>query len=259
MSRAVAELEAEIRSLNADDKMGLIRALLAELDGPVEADVERAWIEEAQRRHREVVDGTVSPFRGSCLRKPSRALESMRLEFHPEAELEFIEAAAYYERQVAGLGQRFGVDVRQALDILLAHPEIGVAVDVDLRKYVLQRFPFSIYLQPVAGCAARRGPGPSKPPPRILAIESPTLKCLTNRRKMLELPASEHDVDAQAQARRRRAYLSAPVALFSTALSAQSLSWNNAKSGLPAGHDEDAGGAHAQSFISDQSARHHRG
>jgi hypothetical protein len=39
----------------------------------------------------------------------------MRLEFHPEAELEFIEAAACYERQVAGLGQRFEVDVRQAM------------------------------------------------------------------------------------------------------------------------------------------------
>lgn len=43
MSKAVAELEAEIRSLNPDDKTGLIRALLAELDGRVEADVERAW------------------------------------------------------------------------------------------------------------------------------------------------------------------------------------------------------------------------
>ena len=61
MSRPVAELEAEIRSLNSDDKTGLIRALLAELDGPAEADVERAWIEEAQRRHREIVDGTVQP------------------------------------------------------------------------------------------------------------------------------------------------------------------------------------------------------
>jgi hypothetical protein len=61
MSRPVAELEAEIRSLNSDDKTGLIRALLAELDGPVEADVERAWIEEAQQRHREIIDGTVQP------------------------------------------------------------------------------------------------------------------------------------------------------------------------------------------------------
>jgi hypothetical protein len=72
MSRAVAELEAEIRSLNSDDKMGLIRALLTELDGPVEADVEQAWIEEAQRRHREIVDGTVQPVAGD------RVFENLR-------------------------------------------------------------------------------------------------------------------------------------------------------------------------------------
>ena len=64
MSRAVAELEAQIRSLNSDDKTGLIRALLAELDGPVDADVEQAWIEEARRRHRQVVEGKVQPVQG---------------------------------------------------------------------------------------------------------------------------------------------------------------------------------------------------
>ena len=68
----------------------------------------------------------------------------MRLEFHPEAELEFLEAAAYYELRVVGLGQRFGADVRRTLDMLLAPPEIGIAVDTDLRKYALQRFPFSL-------------------------------------------------------------------------------------------------------------------
>jgi hypothetical protein len=72
MARAVAELEVEIRSLSSDDKMGLIRALLAELDGPVESGVERAWIEEAQRRHREVVDGTVQPVSGD------RVFENLR-------------------------------------------------------------------------------------------------------------------------------------------------------------------------------------
>ena len=72
MSRPVAELEAEIRSLNSDDKTDLIRALLAELDGPAEADVERAWIEEAQRRHREIVDGTVQPVPGD------RVFENLR-------------------------------------------------------------------------------------------------------------------------------------------------------------------------------------
>ncbi len=31
---------------------GEIRLLIAELDAPADADVERAWLEEAQRRHR---------------------------------------------------------------------------------------------------------------------------------------------------------------------------------------------------------------
>lgn len=39
----------------------------------------------------------------------------MKLEFHPEAELELIEAAEYCELQVSGLGERFeaGSDVQQ--------------------------------------------------------------------------------------------------------------------------------------------------
>ena len=35
----------------------------------------------------------------------------MRYEFHPEAELEVIEAAAHYELEIAGLGIRFGDEV----------------------------------------------------------------------------------------------------------------------------------------------------
>ena len=34
----------------------------------------------------------------------------MRLEFHPEAELELIEAAVYYDNQVPGLGERFELE-----------------------------------------------------------------------------------------------------------------------------------------------------
>ncbi len=36
----------------------------------------------------------------------------MIYEFHPEAEQEFVEAAAYYERNVTDLGERFGSRVR---------------------------------------------------------------------------------------------------------------------------------------------------
>ena len=38
----------------------------------------------------------------------------MKLEFHPEAELELIEAALYYEREVHGLGERLEEEVRRA-------------------------------------------------------------------------------------------------------------------------------------------------
>ncbi len=59
MSTDVAEIEAKIRSLSFEDKTELLRVLIAELDGPVDPDVEHAWALEAERRHREIVEGKV--------------------------------------------------------------------------------------------------------------------------------------------------------------------------------------------------------
>ena len=64
MSTATAEIEAKIRELSPDEKADLIRSLIAELDGPPDADVEVAWVKEAQRRHREVIEGKVQPVSG---------------------------------------------------------------------------------------------------------------------------------------------------------------------------------------------------
>lgn len=61
MSTDVAEIEAKIRSLSLEDKTELIRSLIAELDGLADADVERAWLIEAQRRHRDIAEGKVKP------------------------------------------------------------------------------------------------------------------------------------------------------------------------------------------------------
>jgi plasmid stabilization system protein ParE len=69
----------------------------------------------------------------------------MKLEFHPQAEMELIEEAAYYELQVSGLGERFEAEVRRATDLLLEHPEIGRPADLNIRKFVLNRFPFTLY------------------------------------------------------------------------------------------------------------------
>ena len=69
----------------------------------------------------------------------------MRLEFHPEAELELIESALYYDKQVPGLGERFESEIRYETDLLLDQPEIGPLVDPNLRKFILTRFPFTLY------------------------------------------------------------------------------------------------------------------
>jgi len=73
MSNDIAEIEARIRSLSAEEKAELIRGLIADLDSPAEAGVERAWLEEAQRRHREVIEGKVQAVPGE------RVFENLRV------------------------------------------------------------------------------------------------------------------------------------------------------------------------------------
>jgi Putative addiction module component len=61
MARAVAEIEMEIRGLKPDEQERLLRALVEELDGPPDAGVEQAWLDEAQRRSRELDSGVAKP------------------------------------------------------------------------------------------------------------------------------------------------------------------------------------------------------
>jgi len=61
MARAVAEIEEEIRALAPAEQERLLRALLEELEGPADPDVQRAWLEEVQRRSRELDEGAVKP------------------------------------------------------------------------------------------------------------------------------------------------------------------------------------------------------
>jgi Putative addiction module component len=59
MARPLATLQDEIRALNTADKELLLRVLWEELDGPADPDVDAAWLAEAQRRDRELDDGSV--------------------------------------------------------------------------------------------------------------------------------------------------------------------------------------------------------
>ena len=61
MARAVSVIEAEIRALAPAEQERLLRALLEELDGPADPNVERAWLKEVRRRSRELDEGAVTP------------------------------------------------------------------------------------------------------------------------------------------------------------------------------------------------------
>jgi hypothetical protein len=64
MARPLKEIEQEIRRLSPEDKAELMRTLIAELDGPADSNVERAWLETAQRRYRELIEGKVAGIPG---------------------------------------------------------------------------------------------------------------------------------------------------------------------------------------------------
>jgi|JRYK01.1.fsa_nt_gb putative addiction module component (TIGR02574 family) len=61
MARAIADIESEIRHLARPEQERLLRALLEELDGPIDPDADRAWLEEVQRRSAEFDAGLVKP------------------------------------------------------------------------------------------------------------------------------------------------------------------------------------------------------
>ena len=59
MAKTIEYIENEIRSLSVDDRMHLLRDLIADLDGAMDEDVEKAWLEEAERRYKELKEGEV--------------------------------------------------------------------------------------------------------------------------------------------------------------------------------------------------------
>jgi hypothetical protein len=73
MARAVKDIEQDIRTLSAEDKVELLRTLIAELDMPADPNVERAWLETAQRRYRELVEGKVKGVPGPLVFERLRA------------------------------------------------------------------------------------------------------------------------------------------------------------------------------------------
>ena len=57
MAKTIEDIENEIRALSADDRMHLLRDLIADLDGDMDQDVEEAWLVEVEKRYKELKEG----------------------------------------------------------------------------------------------------------------------------------------------------------------------------------------------------------
>jgi plasmid stabilization system protein ParE len=66
------------------------------------------------------------------------------IDFHPEAQEEFLQSIKYYERKALGLGTEFSDEIRTTLALLQSFPEIGQPFEESERKISLNRFPFSL-------------------------------------------------------------------------------------------------------------------
>ena len=69
----------------------------------------------------------------------------MRLIYHPDAETELIEAARFYEQRVVSLGADFLGDADAAVLRIQEAPKRWRILEGDVRRYLMQRFPFAIY------------------------------------------------------------------------------------------------------------------
>ncbi len=70
--------------------------------------------------------------------------------FHPEADAELEEATLFYESRLVGLGRSFAAEIERMVSLIREFPDAGAKVNVDRRRVVVDRFPYSIVY--------RRGP-----------------------------------------------------------------------------------------------------
>ena len=70
-----------------------------------------------------------------------------RLVFRPQAERELLEASSWYEECRPGLGQEFAEAIAARIAGILSSPLASPRVRGEMRRSVVQRFPYAIYYQ----------------------------------------------------------------------------------------------------------------
>ena len=66
------------------------------------------------------------------------------LSFHPEAQIEMVESAKYYEAEQSGLGKRFLEAIRTSIYKVRLFPSIYQRLDGEVRRCCVERFPFGV-------------------------------------------------------------------------------------------------------------------
>jgi len=71
----------------------------------------------------------------------------MKVNFLDVAEIELVEAIAYYNRQSEGLGYEFAAEVKRTLGRILQFPEAWAKLSRQTRRCRTNRFPYGIVYQ----------------------------------------------------------------------------------------------------------------
>ncbi len=64
--------------------------------------------------------------------------------FHPAAEQELYEAAAYYDEKSVGLGREFILEIFKAVDLVREYPEAAPRISDLERRKLVARFPYGV-------------------------------------------------------------------------------------------------------------------
>jgi toxin ParE1/3/4 len=66
------------------------------------------------------------------------------LSFHPDAEIEMIEAAAYYEAQQKNLGKHFLASVQEAARKIAIFPDAYPVIQDNVQRCLTKTFPYAV-------------------------------------------------------------------------------------------------------------------
>jgi hypothetical protein len=83
------------------------------------------------------------------------------------ADDDIAEAAKWYERRQAGLGRDSVANVKASLENLRAHPDLGIGVFKDMRRFNMKRFPYGIFYVIDDDCLKVLGVIHSRRAPRV--------------------------------------------------------------------------------------------